>query len=271
MEPESMIRWSNQRKMSATSEQPWKPQSQDLTYTWDQMIGLDTNLTPIPAFDTTTVEPLPTSLHRRENLDSLSCYLPQWSPSSSDPLPWEVYEDWTSLKHSFAGPDSLEDAQVPPSFKQGSMQNPLKLSSRICASPPQSHCSASSSTVASISPPPSSPSGSPRITTHEGPAQPSSRRSAHNRIEKRYRENLSKNFATLESSLQGYYTRGVGSGRPRFYCQRKHASKKMAVLTDAVNYIGELEAETALLKDKLETLRQALLPNGIWKFTLNDG
>jgi hypothetical protein len=45
----------------------------------------------------------------------------------------------------------------------------------------------------------------------------------------------------------------------------------MAVLTDAVNYIGELEAETALLKDKLETLRQALLPNGIWKFTLNDG
>jgi hypothetical protein len=65
MEPESMIRWSNQRKMSATSEQPWKPQSQDLTYTWDQMIGLDTNLTPIPAFDTTTVEPLPTSLHRR--------------------------------------------------------------------------------------------------------------------------------------------------------------------------------------------------------------
>ena len=44
----------------------------------------------------------------------------------------------------------------------------------------------------------------------------------------------------------------------------------MAVLTDAVNYIGELETETVMLKKKLETLRQALLPNGIWKYTLND-
>ncbi|KAF7590383.1 hypothetical protein BBP40_002936 [Aspergillus hancockii] len=262
--------------MSATSEHPWKSQSQDLPYTWDDMIDLDTDSAPIPAFETTTMgEPLPTNLYRRphsqDNLDSLPCYLPQWSPSSSDPVPWEVYEDWTTLKHSFAGPHYLENTQISPSLKQGSMQGPLKPSPRTCTSPQQSHCSTSSSTVASISSPPSSPSGSPRITSHEGTAQPSTRRSAHNRIEKRYRENLSKNFATLESSLQGYYTRGTGSGRPRFYCQRKHASKKMAVLTDAVNYIGELEAETALLKKKLETLRQALLPNGIWKFTLNDG
>lgn len=255
-----------------TSSLPWKSQSQDLPYTWDNIIGLDTGLAPMPAFDT-MVEP-PSTSHRRPNsqdsLDSLSCYLPQWSASSSNLLPWDVHEDWTSLKHSLAVPNNFEGAPVQPSLKPDAIQRALDAPSRICGSPQQSHCSATSSPVASLSPPPSSPSGSSRSASHEGPAHPSSRRSAHNRIEKRYRENLSKNFTALESSLQSYYTRGVGSGRPRFYCQRKHASKKMAVLTDAVNYIGELEAETVMLKKKLETLRQALLPNGIWKYTLND-
>ncbi|KAE8354405.1 hypothetical protein BDV28DRAFT_156245 [Aspergillus coremiiformis] len=256
-----------------TSAYPWKSQSQDLPYTWDNIIGLDTDLAPIPALDT-MVESTPASLHRRpnsqDNLDSLSCYLPQWSSSSSGLLPWDVYEDWASLKHSLAVPEHLENVPVLPPLKTDSITNASKPTSRTYTSPQQSHCSTSSSPVASLSPPPSSPSGSPRSASHEAPAHPSSRRSAHNRIEKRYRENLSKNFAALETSLQSYYTRGVGSGRPRFYCQRKHASKKMAVLTDAVNYIGELEAETVTLKKKLETLRQALLPNGIWKYTLND-
>ncbi|KAE8376888.1 hypothetical protein BDV26DRAFT_264658 [Aspergillus bertholletiae] len=255
--------------MPATSAYPWKVQSQDLPYAWDNLIGLATGVAPLPAFDT-TVDPPPTNLHRQpdsqDTLDS-PCYLPQWSPSSADTVPWEAYENWTSLKHPFAAPNQFEDAPVLPPLNQ---DNTSKPSSRNRKSPAQSHCSVSSSTVASLSPAPSSPSGSPTSTPHEGPAHPSSRRSAHNRIEKRYRENLSKNFAALESSLQGYYTRGVGSGRPRFYCQRKHASKKMAVLTDAVSYIGELETETVMLKKKLETLRQALLPNGIWKYTLNE-
>ncbi|KAE8329546.1 hypothetical protein BDV39DRAFT_191192 [Aspergillus sergii] len=266
------LRRSNQRKMPATSAHPWKLQSQDIPYVWDNLIGVDADVASMSAFDT-IIEPPPANSHRRpssqDTLDS-PCYLPQWSPSSADLLPWEAYENWTSPRHSFAAPNQFEDAPVLPPLKQDSIQNTSKLSSRTRTSPRQSHCSASSSTIASLSPPPSSPSGSPSSTPHEGPAHPSSRRSAHNRIEKRYRENLSKNFTALESSLQGYYTRGVGSGRPRFYCQRKHASKKMAVLTDAVNYIGELEAETVMLKKKLETLRQALLPNGIWRYTLND-
>ncbi|KAB8258801.1 hypothetical protein BDV32DRAFT_66469 [Aspergillus pseudonomiae] len=262
--------------MPATSAHLWKLQYQDLPYAWDNLIGVDAEVAPMSTFGT-IIQPVPANPHRRPNsqdaLDS-PCYLPQWSPSSvpssADLLPWEAYENWTSPKHSFAVPSQFEDAPVLPPLKQDSIQNTSKHSSIPRTSLPQSHCTASSSTVASLSPPPSSPSGSPSSTPHEGPVHPSSRRSAHNRIEKRYRENLSKNFAALESSLQGYYTRGVGSGRPRFYCQSKHASKKMAVLTDAVNYIGELETETVMLKKKLETLRQALLPNGIWKYTLND-
>ncbi|KAL4889399.1 hypothetical protein BDV59DRAFT_117523 [Aspergillus ambiguus] len=100
----------------------------------------------------------------------------------------------------------------------------------------------------------------------ERTGKPVSRRTAHNRIEKRYRENLSNNFAALERTLQSYY------GRDTYLkgVSRKQASRKMAILTDAVNYIEELQDEAATLRIKMQSLRQMLLPHGIWKYTLRE-
>jgi predicted double-glycine peptidase len=44
----------------------------------------------------------------------------------------------------------------------------------------------------------------------------------------------------------------------------------MAILTDAVQYIEELQEEAATLRMKMQSLRQTLLPHGIWKYTMND-
>lgn len=96
--------------------------------------------------------------------------------------------------------------------------------------------------------------------------KPSSRRAAHNRIERRYRENLSNNFAALHHALQPYY-----DGINHFQCHpRKQASRKMEILADAVHYIGELQNETVMLRRKMQSLRQTLLPDGIWRYTLSE-
>ncbi|KAE8146516.1 hypothetical protein BDV25DRAFT_162288 [Aspergillus avenaceus] len=255
-----------QDKMSYSSEPPHDPQFQDLSLTWNDMIGLDNDLEPMATYGS-AVEPSQASLRKRPNspanLDYVACYVPQY-PSSFDLLSWEAYDDWASLEDTLAFSDH---SQMKSSPRRDYISNSSELSAEALSH--HSHRS-SMSPVASLSPPPCSLSESPRSSSHDGVCQPSTRRSAHNRIEKRYRENLSKNFASLESALQCYYNPGGASKKSRFCCQRKHASKKMAILTDATNYIGELEAETVLLKKKLETLRQALLPNGIWKYTLND-
>ncbi|KAL5355992.1 hypothetical protein BJX96DRAFT_142186 [Aspergillus floccosus] len=97
----------------------------------------------------------------------------------------------------------------------------------------------------------------------ERPGKRVSQRTAHNRIEKRYRENLSNNFTALEQALQSYHRRST-KGQPR-----RQASRKMAILTDAVHYIEELQEEAAMLRMKMQSLRQTLLPDGIWKYTMN--
>ncbi|KAF9894716.1 hypothetical protein FE257_006606 [Aspergillus nanangensis] len=113
-----------------------------------------------------------------------------------------------------------------------------------------------------------SPTDIPVSSSSGRGAKSSPRRSAHNRIEKRYRENLSKNFMALESTLRPYYERSSASS-PKS-CAPKQASRKMAILADAVNYIEELQEETAMLRKKMHSLRQTLLPHGIWKYTMRE-
>ncbi|GES64747.1 hypothetical protein ATEIFO6365_0009023600 [Aspergillus terreus] len=98
----------------------------------------------------------------------------------------------------------------------------------------------------------------------EPPRKRVSQRTAHNRIEKRYRENLSNNFTALEQALHSYERRSTRGP------SRRQASRKMAILTDAVQYIEELQEEAATLRMKMKSLRQTLLPHGIWKYTMND-
>ncbi|GES59916.1 HLH DNA binding domain protein [Aspergillus terreus] len=96
-------------------------------------------------------------------------------------------------------------------------------------------------------------SASTGATTASG--RNAAKRAAHNIIEKRYRTNMNAKFVALEKAMCGGVQKPSKGGSASL--------KKSEILTNAINYMQELQEENKALRKEMEVMKQ----NMMWRRT----